>query len=845
MNRGLKFRRIAAAFNDGNYTQAAAFATDAQAQHPDDLRFPRLRARAIFEGGDPARAVTILEPTAKANPRDTATQLALADLYNDAGRDGDAERTLRQLLDVEPANAEALNYLGYLLANRGRSLDEAVRLVERALVGGAGQSGVSRQPGLGALPPRQPGRGREVSVAGRGAAAAQRRRAGSPGRRARPARPVGRCHHRLDARARGRRRHRPRAGRKEDSGRQDEDTALRMINSQLPTPNSQRVGRPRLGFGARLGFGSWVVGMLLRSPRLCSRGSCRCLTDPGAPLPDFAEIHRQASAACSGVRTLTAELALSGRAGGRAVRGRAIVGFERPASIRLEGVAPFGPPAFVLAGSGATATLLLPRDNRVLRNARAEDILGALTGVALSPADLLAVLTGCVTAMPVAAAGRLHQNGWASIDLAGDATVFLERVALGWQPRAARRPGWQIEYPAWQGAFPATVRLRVARPEGRRRPDRGRLAARDEHDASIRAAFTVTVPDDMLSMTLDELATLARCERSGPCMQVATHDVRSPTSTAAVTIRAHAKINLDLRVLGTRRDGFHELRTVFQAIALHDTIECLPREGPFAIECNVAGVPLDETNLIWRAAQALWRALRRDGAVSGCARAPGQTDSRCRAGLAAAAPMRRRRWSRSRARGACRCGRRSSPTSPASLGADVPFFLAGGTALGLGRGDEIYPLADLPRHWIVLLLPGFGVSSREAYEWYDQERDLARGPASARAAAGAGSLALARGADDQRPRGADRAAPSGDRSDEGGAAPRRRARGGDVGQRIRGVRPVSEAPRCAFGGRSPVRLRVARAADRIAGARRLRAQQPAVTVPRLAGIGLGADARVM
>ena len=134
MNRGLKFRRIAAAFNDGNYAQAAAYATDAQAQHPDDLRFPRLRARAIFEGGDPARAVTILEPTAKANPRDTATQLALADLYNDAGRDGDAERTLRQLLDVEPSNAEALNYLGYLLANQGRSLDEAVRLVERALV---------------------------------------------------------------------------------------------------------------------------------------------------------------------------------------------------------------------------------------------------------------------------------------------------------------------------------------------------------------------------------------------------------------------------------------------------------------------------------------------------------------------------------------------------------------------------------------------------------------------------------------------------------------------------------------------------------------------------------------
>src|SRR5688572_5842583 len=83
----------------------------------------------------------------------------------------------------------------------------------------------------------------------------------------------------------------------------------------------------------------------------------------------------------------------------------------------------------------------------------------------------------------------------------------------------------------------------------------------------------------------------------------------------AVTIRAHAKINLDLRVLGTRPDGFHELRTVFQAISLHDTLTCVPRAGAFAIECAAAGVPLGESNLIWKAAQALWRSLRRPGPV--------------------------------------------------------------------------------------------------------------------------------------------------------------------------------------------------------------------------------------
>jgi 4-diphosphocytidyl-2-C-methyl-D-erythritol kinase len=191
------------------------------------------------------------------------------------------------------------------------------------------------------------------------------------------------------------------------------------------------------------------------------------------------------------------------------------------------------------------------------------------------------------------------------------------------------------------------------------------------------------------------------------------------------TIRAHAKINLDLRVLGTRADGYHELRTVFQAISLHDTLVCQPRPGPFAIECGTAGVPVDQTNLIWRAAQALWHALRRPGPVRDVVvrvekRIPleaglGGGSADAAATLVALARL----WDA-----------RLRPTQltdvAATLGADVPFFLSGGTALGLGRGDEVYPLADLPRHWVVLLIPGFGVSSRDAYQWYDGERALAR-----------------------------------------------------------------------------------------------------------------------
>jgi 4-diphosphocytidyl-2-C-methyl-D-erythritol kinase len=196
---------------------------------------------------------------------------------------------------------------------------------------------------------------------------------------------------------------------------------------------------------------------------------------------------------------------------------------------------------------------------------------------------------------------------------------------------------------------------------------------------------------------------------------------------AAVTVRAHAKINLDLRVLGMRPDGFHELRTVFQAISLHDVITCVPRPGAFTIECTSPGVPLDTSNLVWKAAERLWRAMRRPGPVRDVVihldkRIPLQAGLGGGSADAAATLVALARLWRVPVRPA------QLTDVAATLGADVPFFLAGGTALGLGRGDEIYPLADLPRHWIVLLIPGFGVSTSEAYGWYDAERDLARGP---------------------------------------------------------------------------------------------------------------------
>jgi 4-diphosphocytidyl-2-C-methyl-D-erythritol kinase len=184
--------------------------------------------------------------------------------------------------------------------------------------------------------------------------------------------------------------------------------------------------------------------------------------------------------------------------------------------------------------------------------------------------------------------------------------------------------------------------------------------------------------------------------------------------------RAHAKVNLDLRVLGSRPDGFHELRTVFQTIELHDTLVAVERPGPFGLKCRTSGVPLDNTNLVWRAAAGLWTALGRAGEprdavvtiekIIPMEAGLGGGSADAAAALLALARL----WG-------------GVPVTllrevGSGIGADVAFFLSGGTALGLGVGEEIYPLVDLPAHWIVIVTPPFGVSTGEAYTWYDEDR---------------------------------------------------------------------------------------------------------------------------
>jgi len=214
---------------------------------------------------------------------------------------------------------------------------------------------------------------------------------------------------------------------------------------------------------------------------------------------------------CAAVRSLTAEVGLSGRVGRERLRGRLLVGLAAPASVRIEAVAPFGAPYFLLAGRDGVATLLFPREDHVLPEAPVSDILEALAGLEVRAPDLLAWLAGCPGSVPQPDTARAYGDAWAAVDLAASGTAWLRRLDRGWRLVARTGRELRVEFDRHAGAQPLEVRI------GRASPQEGspldvRLALRQvEINVDLQAeAFSLDVPRDALPITLEEL------RRSGP-----------------------------------------------------------------------------------------------------------------------------------------------------------------------------------------------------------------------------------------------------------------------------------------------------------------------------------------
>jgi 4-diphosphocytidyl-2-C-methyl-D-erythritol kinase len=183
-----------------------------------------------------------------------------------------------------------------------------------------------------------------------------------------------------------------------------------------------------------------------------------------------------------------------------------------------------------------------------------------------------------------------------------------------------------------------------------------------------------------------------------------------------VTVRSFAKINVGLYIGAVRPDGYHELRTIYQTISLHDVIRISVARGTgIKIHCDDACVPCDESNTCYRVAE---RTLKEFGKPAKVIieiekRLPVRGGLGAGSSNAVATMMGLERALKRQLSGAARL------RIACEIGSDLPLFVLGGTVLGVGRGEEVYPLADIPVLPIVIVTPEVGVSTPAAFADWD------------------------------------------------------------------------------------------------------------------------------
>ena len=255
--------------------------------------------------------------------------------------------------------------------------------------------------------------------------------------------------------------------------------------------------------------------MLALLAAACGARLMKLPSGPGAPAPDAREALAEATAACRAVSTMTAEIAVTGSAGGHRVRGRLLAGVAPPASARLEAVAPFGQPFFIFVSRNNDATLLLPREDRILEHGRPAAVLDAVAGIPIDASDLRETLTGCAFAPDVAGARQLG-DVWRIIP-DGPGYVYLRRDSR-WQLVAMVRRDpegrdWRVEYSDFSAGLPRTIRLTSL--VGDRFDLTLRLSQVETNVPLDADVFRVQIPRTSQPITIDEL------RRSGPLGQKA------------------------------------------------------------------------------------------------------------------------------------------------------------------------------------------------------------------------------------------------------------------------------------------------------------------------------------
>lgn len=229
-------------------------------------------------------------------------------------------------------------------------------------------------------------------------------------------------------------------------------------------------------------------------------------TGAGVPLADVADAEQAARASCQSHPAVTADLRLSGRIDGERVRGTLQVGVTGD-TMRLEGLAPFGAPVFVLAARPGQAVLLLPRESAVARGDSAANLLDAVVGVALTPADLLAVVSGCGLADWKVRGGASYDESWTRVDLEGDRRLWIRRLGADGASAivAAEDARWRVEYTRRDAGWPTAIRLLQRAPGPVRTDAVFALDAPESLPALPEGALDVDVPAGAREVSLTDL----------------------------------------------------------------------------------------------------------------------------------------------------------------------------------------------------------------------------------------------------------------------------------------------------------------------------------------------------
>jgi hypothetical protein len=252
---------------------------------------------------------------------------------------------------------------------------------------------------------------------------------------------------------------------------------------------------------------AWVVLAAAVTTVSCAAPLLKLPPPGGAPASDASAALAEALATCHGVRTLTAQMAVSGKVNGQRVRARLQVGLAEPASAYIEAPAPFGAPVFVFAAQNDEATLLLPRDRRVLEHGRPADVLEAIAGVPLAPAALRAAVTGCLESTEPRTTATQPSALWRIFPGDPEAYVHRDRDADPWQLVAVVHhgagPAWRAEYHDFVSKLPRSIHLTSA-PSSRF--DLQLTLSDVEVNVPIESTtFRVQIPAGTAPLTLDEL----------------------------------------------------------------------------------------------------------------------------------------------------------------------------------------------------------------------------------------------------------------------------------------------------------------------------------------------------